>query len=76
MAHPKDDEVYPADTVVRLKKTGQFVRIIEPVFLKDGRNFLHYHGEIEGREGMYAIYHDEVDLEALPPTEDENRAAS
>lgn len=67
MAHPKDDEVYPVGTVVRLKKTGQFAIIRKQVFLMDEKNFLHYTGEIEGREGMYAIYHDDVELEALPP---------
>lgn len=69
MAHPKDDEVYPIGTVVRLKKTGQFAIIRKQVFLMGEKNFLHYTGEIEGREGLYAIYHDDVELEALPPTQ-------
>jgi hypothetical protein len=72
MAHPRDDEVYPVGTVVRLKKTGEFARIEKRIFLKDERNFLHYLGQIDGRKsgpGYYAIYHDEVDLEALPPNE-------
>jgi hypothetical protein len=67
--HPKDDQVYPLDTVVRLIKTGEMAIIKDRVFLKDEKNFLHYRGIIEGRgEKLFAIYHDEVDLEALPPT--------
>lgn len=74
MAHPKDDEVYPIGTVVRLKKTGEFALIIGHAFLKDNRNFLHYEGRIEGRKhssdtSHYAIYHDEIELEALPPNQ-------
>lgn len=73
MAHPKDEEVYPVGTVVRLQKTGEFALIQKRVFLKNGKNFLHYLGQIEGRDsglpGYYVIYHDEVDLEALPPTQ-------
>lgn len=63
---PKVDELYPVGTVVRLKKTGQFVLIVEQCFLKDAMNFLNYEGEIEGREGRYAIYHEDVELECLP----------
>lgn len=65
--HPRDADVYQPGTIVRLKKTGQFVRIIKPVFVKDGKGFLHYLGEIEEREGQYAIYHQDVELEVLPP---------
>ncbi len=68
MAHPKDADVYPIDTVVRLKKTGEFAIIKQQTFLMDGRNFLHYLGVIEGRgDGLYCIIHNEVDLECLPP---------
>lgn len=66
MAHPKDNEVYPQDTVVRIKKTGQFAMIRVRTFLKDGNGFLNYLGEIEGRKGLYALYHDDIELEALP----------
>lgn len=65
----KFEDVYPEDTVVRLKKTNEFVLIKDRVFLLDGRSFLHYHGIIEGRgEGLWAIYHDDVELECLPIT--------
>lgn len=66
MAHPRDDQVYPLGTVVRLHKTGEFAIIKDHTFLKDGKNFLHYLAEIEGRKGLYCLIHDEVDLEALP----------
>jgi hypothetical protein len=69
MAHPRDNEIYPVGTVVRLKKTGEFARITHQDFLKDGKGFLNYRGVIEGRgEGHYALYHDDFELEALPPT--------
>lgn len=76
MAHPKDHEVYPVGTVVRLKDTGQFAIIKQHTFLKDGQNFLHYLGIIEGRgDGLYCLIHDEVDLEALPPTSPPSESA-
>jgi hypothetical protein len=66
--HPKDSEVYPIDTVVRIKKTGEFAIIKDQAFLMNGKNFLHYHGIIEGRgTGLFALYHSDVELEALPP---------
>ncbi|HEY8937139.1 MAG TPA: hypothetical protein VIM65_18060 [Cyclobacteriaceae bacterium] len=67
--HPKDDEAYPVGTVVRLKKTGQLALIKDKAFVYDGKNFLHYDAEIEGRKGIYAIYHGDVELECLPITE-------
>jgi hypothetical protein len=64
----KDHETYPEESVVRLKKTGEFALIKKRVFLKEGKNFLHYEGPIEGRgPGNYAFYHQDVDLECLPP---------
>lgn len=63
----RDEDTYPIDTVVRIRKTGQFAMIKDRCFLKDGKNFLNYLGIIEGRgEGLYAIYHEDVELEALP----------
>lgn len=63
----RDEDTYPIDTVVRIRKTGQFAMIKDRCFLKDGKNFLNYLAIIEGRgEGRYAIYHEDVDLEALP----------
>jgi hypothetical protein len=68
MAHPKDDEVYPVDCVVRWKRTGQFALIKGHTFLRDGKGFLNYLGEIEGRKGMFALYHDDIEIECLPTT--------
>jgi hypothetical protein len=60
---------YPPDTIVRLKKTGEFAIIKSLTFLKDGKNFLNYLGEIEGRpSGNYALYHNEIEFE-WPPRE-------
>lgn len=69
MAHPKDHEVFPVGTVVRLKKTGEFAIITHVDFRNGDRDFQNYRGTIEGRGGPYALYHDDLELEALPPTE-------
>lgn len=66
MAHPKDNEVYPAGTVVRIRRTGQFAIIRSHLFLSGDRNFLNYLGEIEGKRGLFALYHDDIELESLP----------
>jgi hypothetical protein len=65
--HPKDEDTYPEGTVVRFKKSGKLAVIKKRAFMMDGKGFLHYLGAIEGRQGEYAIYHDDVDLVALPP---------
>jgi hypothetical protein len=69
MPHPKDNELFPIDTVVRIRKTGEFAIIKDQVFLSDfNRNFLHYRGIIDGRgESMWVLYHDDIELENLPP---------
>lgn len=69
MAHPRDNEVYPVDTVVRLKKTGQFALIKSHTFLRDGKGFLNYLAEIEGRSGIFALYHDDLEFECAPNSE-------
>lgn len=68
MGHPKDDEVYPIGTVVRIIKTGEFALIKKQTFLMDGWLFLHYLGNIEGREegALYCLIHSDLDLECLP----------
>lgn len=64
----KDEDVYPLETVVRLKKTGQFAIIKSRTFLSPGeKNFLHYLAIIEDRgPGHYCIFHQDVELECLP----------
>jgi hypothetical protein len=68
MAHPKDNEVFPVDSVVRLKETGQFAIIKRQSFQMNGQGFLNYEGEIEGRNGLYCLIHDRIELECLPET--------
>lgn len=60
--HPRDEDVYPAGTRVRIKKTGEKAVIRDVVFLKDGKNFLHYEGEIEGKEGHFVLYHRNIEV--------------
>lgn len=60
------DPIYPLDTVVRIKKTGQFALITFLSYLNGG-NFYYYLGKIEGRgEGNYTLFHDDIELECLP----------
>ena len=61
----KFEDVYSKETVVRLKKTQQFALIKERFFMKHGCGFLHYLAEIEDRTGLYAIYHQDIELECL-----------
>lgn len=59
------NEIYPLDTVVRLKKTGELAIIRSHTKLKD--EFLHYLGVIEGRgDGLWALYHQDIELECPP----------
>lgn len=67
MAHPLDYDVFPINTVVRRRTTGEFAIIRKRVFLREDKFFLHYLGEIENKEGLYCLIHDEVELEALLP---------
>jgi len=64
----KDEGIYPIGTVVRRKKTGEFAIIKRYTFQHEGKNFLNYLGQIEGKNesDMYALYHNEIELEALP----------
>jgi hypothetical protein len=68
MAHPKDDQLIPIDTVVKIKtgpNAGKKARIKKHSFLMDGKGFLNYLGYIQGKgKDLYALYHD--DLEVIP----------
>jgi hypothetical protein len=66
MAQIPFEEVYPLDTIVRIRKTGLFARITFQTFLCDKRTFQHYLAEVEGKEGNYCIFHQDVELECLP----------
>ena len=59
----------PFETVVRLKKTGEMAIIKQIFHLNDQKSFLNYLGIIEGRgkDDLYALYHDDIELECLPP---------
>lgn len=58
-------KIYPVDTVVRIKKTGELAIIRSRTMLKD--EFLHYLGVIEGRgDALWALFHDDLELECLP----------
>ncbi|SKC84998.1 hypothetical protein [Ohtaekwangia koreensis] len=64
----KDEDTYMIGTVVRLKRTGEFAIIRNRCFLREDKYFLNYLGEIEGRPGgLYALYHEDIELECLPP---------
>lgn len=64
----RDKDIYPIATVVRIKKTGEMALIKQHTFLTGDRNFLNYLAEIEGRgQGkLWAVYHENVELECLP----------
>jgi hypothetical protein len=60
-----EQEIFPLDTVVRLKKTGELAIIRMHTLLKD--EFLHYLGVIEGRgDGLWAVVYNNIELECLP----------
>ena len=65
----KDEDAYPIDTVVRIKKTGLFALVKCRSFLRqeEDKHFLGYEAEIEGKQGRYYLSHQDVDLEVLPP---------
>jgi hypothetical protein len=60
-------DIYPINTVVRIKKTGEFAVIKNYTFQHDGKRFLNYLAIIEGKgDGTYALYHENIELECLP----------
>lgn len=65
MAHPSEEEVWPVDTVIREKTTGEFAIIRQVMRHLDG-SFQYYLVEKEGKEGQYCAIHDRWELEALP----------
>jgi len=67
-----DDQIYPIETVVRWKRTGEFGLVKSYTFQHDNKGFMNYLVEVEGREGLYCWFHDDVDLECLPTNKDHN----
>ena len=61
-----DKEVYPIDTVVRIKKTNLFAIVRQHTYLKHAKYFLNYLCEVKGKKGLYCVIHDDVELECLP----------
>lgn len=61
-----DNEIYPIDTVVRWKRTGEFGLIKKYTFQHEQRGFMNYLVQVEGKEGLYCWFHDDIDLEHLP----------
>lgn len=62
--------IYEVGTVVRIKEDNQFAIIRQRVSMYEDPNnlgFLHYMIGIEGRNGLYAGYDDDFELECLPP---------
>lgn len=59
--------IYPEGKELRYKKTGARVTIRKAAYLKDNPDsFLNYEAEIEGKEGIRAVYSD--DLEEIGET--------
>jgi hypothetical protein len=71
MKHPADDEALPPGTVVRAND-GVFWLIKAPVFVHNGKGFLHYHAHKEGEDyaenSFHALYAADIaEVEAWPP---------
>jgi len=63
----RDEDIYAIGTVVRRNTTGELAIIQQYTFQHQGKGFLNYLGQIEGKgDGLYALYHEEIDLECLP----------
>jgi hypothetical protein len=52
--------------VIRIKRTNEFAIVRQKTFQKDGKGFLNYLIEIEGKMGLYCAFHDDIDLAHLP----------
>ena len=64
----RDEDTYPIGTVVRLRKTGEYAMLLKKSFMKDGKGFMNYLAKVEGKgEELYALYHEDIDPEILPP---------
>ena len=61
-----ENEIYPIETVVRLKRTNEFGIIKKYTFQHEQKGFLNYLVQVEDRQGLYCWFHDDIDLENLP----------
>jgi hypothetical protein len=60
---------YPVNTIVRLRWTGEFARIVSlGLIMNRPESFLNYYVEIEGRQpdSLWAMYEGDFELECLP----------
>lgn len=62
----QDSDIHPIDTVVRWKRTGEFGMIKSYTFQKDNHGFMRCLVMVEGKQGLYCWFHQDVDLECLP----------
>lgn len=65
MRHPKDDQLHPIGSKVAIIRGVNFGRtavITDYNFQKDRKNFLNYYGTIDGREGTFALYHEDLEV--------------
>lgn len=65
-----DSDAFPVGCVIKIKRTNEFAIIRKKTFQKDGKGFLNYLVEIEDKQGLYCAFHNDIDLEHLPPTND------
>ena len=67
MAHPKDDELIPINTIVTIIRganIGKRARIKQHSFQMNEKGFLNYLGYIQGKgKDLYALYHDDLEVE-------------
>jgi len=57
----------PIGSVVRIKKTNEFALVIgKNQLMNNPESFLNYYLEIEDRQGVWAGYDADIELECLP----------
>ena len=64
-----ENEIYPIESVVRLKRTNEFAIIKKYTFQNGGKGFLNYLVQVEDRQGLYCWFHYDIDLGHLPADE-------
>ena len=65
MPHPSDSELIPLNSKVKITRgvnKGKVAIIRKHQFQFNGSNFLHYLLEIENMKGLYAGYHEDLEL--------------
>lgn len=67
--HPKDSDIYPLETKVLILEgynKGKTAVIKDYTFQFDGKGFLNYLAEVQGRTGRFAVYHEEIRIIEKP----------